>query len=88
MMATAYDEKPVASRLSDTERYPDLKGSLVAAGFEDPDEGLSDEERAAIVGHPLIPPFRCIECCFGAIPDHCTHMLYRIGNYYGNSISV
>ena len=55
MMATTYDEKPAGSRLSDTERDPDLKGSLLAAGFEDPDEGLSDEERAAIVGYPLFP---------------------------------
>ena len=60
-MATVYDDKPAASRLSDAERDPDLKGSVVA-GFEDPDEGLSDEERAAIVrdlypirsSHPLL----------------------------------
>jgi hypothetical protein len=54
-MAAAYEEKPAASRLSDVERESDLKGSLAAAGFEDPDEGLSPEERAAIVGYPLIP---------------------------------
>ncbi|KAJ5874378.1 uncharacterized protein N7529_002808 [Penicillium soppii] len=47
-MAITYDEKSTVSRLSDTERDPDLKGSLLAAGFEDPDEGLSDEERAEI----------------------------------------
>jgi hypothetical protein len=59
-MAITYDEKSTVSRLSDTERDPDLKGSLLAAGFEDPDEGLSDEERAEIVGYPLIPPIGLI----------------------------
>ncbi|CAG8394312.1 unnamed protein product [Penicillium salamii] len=41
------DEKPTASGLSDPERDLDLKGSIVA-GVEDPDEGRSEEERAAI----------------------------------------
>lgn len=49
MMATAHDEKPAESQTSDTERDPGLKNSPIAAGFEDPDEGLSEEERAAIV---------------------------------------
>lgn len=57
-MATIYDQKATESRESDAERDPDLKSSLVAAGFEDPDEGLSDEERAAIVcAHPLMKSF-------------------------------
>ncbi|CAG7930470.1 unnamed protein product [Penicillium olsonii] len=41
------DEKPTGSQISDPERDLDLKSSIVA-GFEDPDEGLSEEERAAI----------------------------------------
>ncbi|CAG7990144.1 unnamed protein product [Penicillium salamii] len=41
------DDKPTASRLSDPERDLDLKGSIVA-GVDDPDEGRSEEERAAI----------------------------------------
>jgi hypothetical protein len=54
-MATVNDEKPTlefASRLSDLEKRSDLQ---VAVGFEDPDEGLSDEERAKIVCDPCIP---------------------------------
>lgn len=49
MMATVHDDKLTVSQTSDTERDPGLKNSLIAAGFEDPDEGLSEEERAAIV---------------------------------------
>lgn len=48
MMASVHDEKPTESQTSDTDRDPGLKSSI-AAGFEDPDEGLSEEERAAIV---------------------------------------
>ncbi|KAJ6087751.1 hypothetical protein N7467_006665 [Penicillium canescens] len=47
-MALLNDEKPAldtASRASDLEKDPDTK---VAVGFEDPDEGLSEEERAKI----------------------------------------
>ncbi|CAI7651710.1 unnamed protein product [Penicillium viridicatum] len=41
-------EKPTESRSSDPEKFLDSKDPLAAAGFEDPDAGLSDEERAAI----------------------------------------
>ncbi|KGO37065.1 Major facilitator superfamily domain, general substrate transporter [Penicillium expansum] len=41
-------EKRTESRSSDPERIIDSKDPLAAAGFEDPDAGLSDEERAAI----------------------------------------
>ncbi|OQD83844.1 hypothetical protein PENANT_c015G03758 [Penicillium antarcticum] len=47
-MAILNDEKPTldaAFRVSDVERY---SGSQVAVGFEDPDEGLSEEEKAKI----------------------------------------
>lgn len=47
------DDKPTASRLSDPERDLDLKGSIVA-GVDDPDEGRSEEERAAIVCDPSL----------------------------------
>lgn len=47
-MAATTDEKPAIASLSDTERElgsaPDKFG-----GFEDPDAGLSEEERAKIV---------------------------------------
>jgi hypothetical protein len=55
-MALLNDEKPAldtASRASDLEKDPDMK---VAVGFEDPDEGLSEEERAKIVCDP------CLRC--------------------------
>ncbi|KAF4766245.1 hypothetical protein HAV15_011032 [Penicillium sp. str.  len=41
-------EKPTESRSSDPEKILDSKDPLAAAGFEDPDAGLSDEERAEI----------------------------------------
>lgn len=41
-------EKRTESRSSDPENILDSKDPLAAAGFEDPDAGLSDEERAAI----------------------------------------
>ncbi|KAJ5427289.1 Major facilitator superfamily domain general substrate transporter [Penicillium sp. CMV-2018d] len=41
-------EKPTESRSSDPENILDSKDPLAAAGFEDPDAGLSDEERAVI----------------------------------------
>lgn len=47
-------EKPTESRSSDPEKFLDSKDPLAAAGFEDPDAGLSDEERAVIVCYPLI----------------------------------
>lgn len=46
-------EKPTESRSSDPEKILDSKDPLAAAGFEDPDAGLSDEERAEIVCYPL-----------------------------------
>jgi hypothetical protein len=45
------DQKPAydnASQLSDPEKFTS-HGSDKLAGFEDPDAGLSDEERAKIV---------------------------------------
>lgn len=45
-------EKRTESRSSDPEKILDSKDPLAAAGFEDPDAGLSDEERAAIVCYP------------------------------------
>lgn len=49
------EEKPVdANRLSDAEK--DLKADSYGrlAGFEDPDAGLSEEERAKIVCTPIL----------------------------------
>lgn len=45
-------EKPTESRSSDPEKILDSK-DLAAARFEDPDAGLSDEERAEIVCYSL-----------------------------------
>jgi hypothetical protein len=56
-MTIMNDEKPAldtASRASDLEKDPDTK---VAVGFEDPDEGLSEEERAKIVRDPCLRSF-------------------------------
>ncbi|KAJ5143279.1 uncharacterized protein N7515_002066 [Penicillium bovifimosum] len=47
-MAVDEEMKPTVSRSSDPEAILDAKDPLAAAGFEDPDAGLSDEERAAI----------------------------------------
>jgi hypothetical protein len=47
-------EKRTESRSSDPENILDSKDPLAAAGFEDPDAGLSDEEKAAIVCYPLL----------------------------------
>ncbi|KAJ5473815.1 hypothetical protein N7475_003381 [Penicillium sp. IBT 31633x] len=47
-MAAVHDENRTGSRSSDPEKFLDSKDTLAAAGFEDPDAGLSDEERAAI----------------------------------------
>ncbi|KAJ5963955.1 Major facilitator superfamily domain general substrate transporter [Penicillium vulpinum] len=47
-MAFDTSDKPTDTRLEDPERILDSKDPLTAAGFEDPDAGLSDEERAAI----------------------------------------
>lgn len=47
-------EKRTESRSSDPEKILDSKDPLAAAGFEDPDAGLSDEEKAEIVCyHPM-----------------------------------
>lgn len=51
-MAGATSEKPATddvSRLSDLEKDANAKDSYKVAGFEDPDAGLSEEERARIV---------------------------------------
>ena len=51
-VVTSDNEKPVVddvSQLSDPERFSSAKGLDKAAGFEDPDAGLSEEERAVIV---------------------------------------
>lgn len=48
-MTATTDEKPAVASLSDTEKdLGPMKGDRLA-GFEDPDAGLSDEERAKIV---------------------------------------
>ncbi|KAJ5194300.1 Major facilitator superfamily domain general substrate transporter [Penicillium cf. griseofulvum] len=47
MAADSFD-KPTDSRSEDPEKILDSKDPLAAAGFEDPDAGLSDEERAEI----------------------------------------
>ncbi|CAI7651209.1 unnamed protein product [Penicillium glandicola] len=47
MAVEAFDKRP-GSRSSDPEKFLHSKDPLAAAGFEDPDAGLSDEERAAI----------------------------------------
>lgn len=53
-MAAVHDENRTGSRSSDPEKFLDSKDTLAAAGFEDPDAGLSDEERAAIVRYLCI----------------------------------
>jgi hypothetical protein len=63
-MATSPDtEKPVdATRLSDAEKDLKTESNERLAGFEDPDAGLSEEERAKIVrtsiptisSHPIV----------------------------------
>lgn len=45
-MAASTDEKPAIDSFSDAEKHNDQDK---LAGFEDPDAGLSDEERAKIV---------------------------------------
>ncbi|KXG54257.1 Major facilitator superfamily domain, general substrate transporter [Penicillium griseofulvum] len=47
-MATDSFDKPTDSRSEDPEKILDSKDPLAAAGFEDPDAGLSDAERAEI----------------------------------------
>lgn len=54
-MAAMSDEKPSDLRSSDPEKVLDSKDPLAAAGFEDPDAGLSDEEKAEIVRVPSHP---------------------------------
>lgn len=56
-MAAVHDENRTGSRSSDPEKFLDSKDTLTAAGLEDPDAGLSDEERAAIVRYTYIPVF-------------------------------
>jgi hypothetical protein len=50
-MATDSFDKPTDSRSEDPEKILDSKDPLAAAGFEDPDAGLSDAERAEIVSY-------------------------------------
>lgn len=53
-------EKPVdATRLSDAEKDLKADSNERLAGFEDPDAGLSEEERAKIVRTP-IPVLLCL----------------------------
>lgn len=66
-MADPLGEKPIAdtlSRASDVEKYSaqhDEPAKSKLAQFEDPDEGLSPEEKAKIVCHPSsrLTPARC-----------------------------
>lgn len=48
-MAATTDDKPAAASFSDTERELGSAAPDKFAGFEDPDAGLSEEEKAKIV---------------------------------------
>lgn len=48
-MAATTDDKPAAASLSETERELGSAAPDKFAGFEDPDAGLSEEEKAKIV---------------------------------------
>jgi beta-phosphoglucomutase-like phosphatase (HAD superfamily) len=48
-MTAATDEKPAVASLSDTEKELGSAAPDKFAGFEDPDAGLSEEEKAKIV---------------------------------------
>jgi beta-phosphoglucomutase-like phosphatase (HAD superfamily) len=48
-MAAIMDEKPAAASLSETEKELGSMAPDKFAGFEDPDAGLSEEEKAKIV---------------------------------------
>ena len=53
-MAVETSDKQTESWSEDPENILDSKDALAAAGFEDPDAGLSDEERAAIVCYQFL----------------------------------
>jgi hypothetical protein len=48
-MAATTDEKPATASISDTEKDLSSRVPDKFTGFEDPDAGLSEEERAEIV---------------------------------------
>lgn len=59
-MAATADEKPAVVSLSDTEKEIGSKVPDKLAGFEDPDAGLSEEEKARIVCPSSQHP--CLSC--------------------------
>jgi hypothetical protein len=73
-MAATSDDKPAVASLSDTERELDSAALDKFAGFEDPDAGLSEEEKAKIVrmhntnnqaNHP------CNSCIWALLSSFC-----------------
>lgn len=77
-MAAAPDEKPAIDSFSDTEKHNDTDN---LTRFEDPDAGLSDEERAKIVCLPCTIP----QLTWCAYPNIVSRTVSSCGNSISNS---
>jgi hypothetical protein len=73
-MAATTDDKPAVASLSDTERELESAAPDKFAGFEDPDAGLSEEEKAKIV-------------CTIQTPKQIIPTIHTSGPYFHHSIN-